>query len=241
LRILDSKSEEEQRILAGAPDLASCLTDASREHFATVQDILRRFEVPFEVTPRLVRGLDYYTNSVFEIVSESLGAQNAIVGGGAYEGLIEELGGPPTYGVGFAIGEDRLVDALPEEFKKKQKIQVGGVVVIRAIRDAPGRPHGDGSEAGLVEVEEAAQLLAEQLRRAGIAAVSLGVVAPTKAYAYAEHVNAPAIVVLGEDELRSNQITVRTTATRQQETMSREASFSYLKSFFASPLSSIEE
>ncbi len=71
--------------------------------------------MPYEISPRLVRGLDYYTNTVFEIVSEGLGSQNAICGGGAYEGLVEELGGPPTYGVGFAIGEDRLLDVLPSD------------------------------------------------------------------------------------------------------------------------------
>jgi histidyl-tRNA synthetase len=228
LRILDTKSPEEQSILAGAPDLASCLSAASRRHFANVLEILGRFGVGYEVSPRLVRGLDYYTNTVFEIVSEGLGAQNAICGGGAYEGLVEELGGPPTYGVGFAIGEDRLIDVLPSSFKEKQKLQVRGVVVIRTILDASEPTFG-----GLAIPDEGLAL-AENLRSAGVPAVSLGGAPPQRAYAYAEHVGSPAIVVLGEDELRNHTLTVRTTATREQETMPRDAAFSYLKSFFAS-------
>lgn len=237
LRILDSKSPAEQAILAGAPDLASCLTDASRAQFDRVREILRRFEVDFEVTPRLVRGLDYYTNTVFEIVSEGLGAQNAIVGGGAYEGLVEELGGPPTYGVGFAIGQDRLIDVLPGSFKEKQKTQVRGVVVIRVVGGSPASPAALGASAEETAgdgLEAAAQSLAEELRRAGVPAVSLGTVPPAKGYAYAEHAGSPAIVVLGPDELEKDQLTVRSTTTRRQETMSRPAAFSYLKSLFAS-------
>ncbi len=96
-----------------------------------------QFDVAFEVSPRLVRGLDYYTNTVFEIVSAGLGAQNAICGGGAYEGLVEELGGPPTYGVGFAIGEDRLLDVLPADSPARRAglfLAVGPVVVTASER-----------------------------------------------------------------------------------------------------------
>ncbi len=240
LRILDSKSAEEQKLLAGAPDLASCLSAPSREQFAGVQAILRRFDVAHEVTPRLVRGLDYYTNTVFEIVSEGLGAQNAICGGGAYEGLVEELGGPPTYGVGFAIGEDRLIEVLPALFKERQKLQVRGAVVIRTLFDPSGPPSRAAGEV-TAEAEASRGLLpdpglelAEELRRAGIPAVTLGAAPPQRAYAYAEHLGSPAIIVLGEDELKRNELTVRTTATRQQKTMAKESAFTYLKSFFAS-------
>jgi histidyl-tRNA synthetase len=233
LRILDTKSPEEQKLLAGAPHLEECLTDASRSQFARVQEILDRMGVEYDVSSRLVRGLDYYTNTVFEIVSEGLGAQNAICGGGAYEGLVEELGGPATYGVGFAIGEDRLIEVLPGSFKEKQKLQVGGTVVVRVIGDSA---EGLGDARGGLEV--AGQELAEELRRAGVPAVSLGDATPAKTYAYAEHVGAPAIVVLGGDELKTGTLTVRTTATRKQETMPREAAFSYLKAFFASFVSS---
>nr|MBP9826380.1 histidine--tRNA ligase [Thermoanaerobaculia bacterium] len=132
LRILDSKSPQEQELLAGAPQLRDSLTGESRAHFAAVCAALQQFDVAFEVSPRLVRGLDYYTNTVFEIVSEGLGSQNAICGGGAYEGLVEELGGSPTYGVGFAIGEDRLLDVLPADSPARRAglfLSVGPVVV----------------------------------------------------------------------------------------------------------------
>jgi histidyl-tRNA synthetase len=223
LRILDTKSPEEQAILAGAPDLASCLSESSRRQFENVLGILGRFGVGYEVSPRLVRGLDYYTNTVFELVSEGLGAQNAICGGGAYEGLVEELGGPPTYGVGFAIGEDRLIDVLPSAFKERQKLQVRGAVVIRTILDSS---ESAAADPGLA--------LAEELRGQGVPAVSLGAAPPQRAYAYAEYLGSPAIVVIGEDEIAKGALTIRTTATRRQETMLRPAAFSYLKSFFAS-------
>ena len=123
LRILDTKDPGDQALLAEAPNLASCLSPVSQDHFERVLASLRGLSVPFRVDPRLVRGLDYYTNTVFEIVSESLGAQNAICRWGRYEGLVEELGGPPTYGVGFAIGEDRLVDVLPPSSPAREQGQ----------------------------------------------------------------------------------------------------------------------
>jgi histidyl-tRNA synthetase len=230
LRILDTKSPEEQAILAGAPSFEESLSAESRQHFAHVLSYLRRFAVAHEISPRLVRGLDYYTNTVFEVVAEGLGAQNAICGGGAYEALVAELGGPATYGVGFAIGEDRLIEALPGDFRE-QRSQARGAVVVRSILESSGPTLGDPS----IHADAADALeLAEELRRAGIPAVSVGTAPPQKAYAHAEALRSPAIVVLGEDERARGALTVRTTATREQETMSRAAAFSYLKSFFAS-------
>ncbi|MEO8276422.1 MAG: histidine--tRNA ligase [Thermoanaerobaculia bacterium] len=159
LRILDSKSPAEQELLNGAPRLQDSLSDGSRSHFAAVCSALDQFGVTYEISPRLVRGLDYYTNTVFEIVSEGLGSQNAICGGGAYEGLVEELGGPPTYGVGFAIGEDRLIDVLPADSP--------------ARRRAPGPVVVTSSEKLLVKDGELSPVFAlvERLRRSGVPAV----------------------------------------------------------------------
>ncbi len=202
LRILDSKNPEEQALLDGAPALGDHLTDRGKAHFATVLRALERFEVPYEVTPRLVRGLDYYTNTVFEIVSEGLGSQNAICGGGAYEGLVEELGGPATYGVGFAIGEDRLLDVLPTPFRDR----VLG-------RLAPVRIHLMGSYRKATEESRMALLdLLQRLRSGGIPAVEargaqepmdeiLGVTA--------------ARVFLGDDEVASGKLTVRSPGSRE--------------------------
>ncbi len=157
LRILDTKSAEEQALLAFAPRLEGSLTPAAAAHFERVLAAMDAFGLAYSVEPKLVRGLDYYTNTVFEIVSEGLGAQNAICGGGAYEGLVEELGGPPTYGVGFAIGEDRLLEVLPADSPARRP-GAGPVLVTFA-----GKAAREG-EAGSALVR-----VLEELRAAGIA------------------------------------------------------------------------
>ena len=113
LRVFDCKVPEDQPVIATLPVISSYLGEASREHFQNVQALLKEAGVAFEVNPRLVRGLDYYTRTAFEFTHGALGAQNAILGGGRYDGLAELLGSPqPAPGIGFAIGEDRLVMAL---------------------------------------------------------------------------------------------------------------------------------
>jgi histidyl-tRNA synthetase len=119
LRILDSKDPADRELLAAAPALADFLGEEARGHFATVRAALDRFGVRYRVSDRLVRGLDYYTHTVFEIVSRELGAQDALVGGGRYDELVSDLGGPRVPGIGFAIGEDRLVDVLPSAFRER--------------------------------------------------------------------------------------------------------------------------
>jgi histidyl-tRNA synthetase len=112
LRILDSKNPEMQEIVAGAPLLTEHLDAESREHFDALCGMLRDIGVPYEVNPRLVRGLDYYTRTVFEWINESSGAQNAVCSGGRYDGLIAQLGGEPTPAIGFAMGMERVVALL---------------------------------------------------------------------------------------------------------------------------------
>ncbi|WP_075185288.1 histidine--tRNA ligase [Teredinibacter haidensis] len=114
LRILDSKNEQTQALLADAPDLSDYLDDESREHFAQVQAYLTAAEVPFTVNTRLVRGLDYYSRTVFEWVTDKLGAQGTVCAGGRYDSLVSQLGGQPTPAVGFAMGMERLVLLLQE-------------------------------------------------------------------------------------------------------------------------------
>lgn len=109
LRILDSKSPETQEILTGAPTLDEYLDDESREHFSRLRALLEVAGVDYTVNPRLVRGLDYYGKTVFEWVTDSLGAQGTICAGGRYDGLVEQLGGKPTVAVGFAMGLERLI------------------------------------------------------------------------------------------------------------------------------------
>ena len=114
LRILDSKHPETQRLLADAPTLAAALSDDSRERFARVTSGLELLGIPFTVNPRLVRGLDYYSHTAFEITSTQLGAQATVCGGGRYDGLVEQLGGPATAAVGWALGMERLVILLEQ-------------------------------------------------------------------------------------------------------------------------------
>ncbi|WP_371734044.1 histidine--tRNA ligase [Synechococcus sp. CCY 9618] len=109
LRVLDSKNPDTQELLAGAPTLADALDGASHERFLRVRQGLEALAIPFELNPRLVRGLDYYGHTAFEITSSQLGAQATVCGGGRYDGLVEQLGGPPTPAVGWALGMERLV------------------------------------------------------------------------------------------------------------------------------------
>lgn len=113
LRVFDCKVETCKAAIADAPTLANYLCDDCRVHFQTVQDSLTRFGIAFVVNPRMVRGLDYYTRTAFEVTTTLLGAQNAIVGGGRYDGLISDLGGPDIPGIGFAIGFERLLAMMP--------------------------------------------------------------------------------------------------------------------------------
>ena len=112
LRVLDCKVPEDQPIIEKLPRISDYLDEPCRQHFGEVQTILRALEIPYVINSRLVRGLDYYVRTVFEFTHGALGAQNAILGGGRYDGLSEALGGPKAPGIGFAIGEDRLVMAL---------------------------------------------------------------------------------------------------------------------------------
>ena len=114
LRVLDSKNQGTQALLAGAPTLADALAGESHERFARVRQALEALKIPFVLNPRLVRGLDYYGHTAFEITSNQLGAQATVCGGGRYDGLVEQLGGPPTAAVGWAIGLERLVLLLSQ-------------------------------------------------------------------------------------------------------------------------------
>jgi histidyl-tRNA synthetase len=112
LRILDSKNPEMSEIIAGAPILTEHLDAQSREHFTAVTTALTSIGIPFRINPRLVRGLDYYSRTVFEWITDALGAQDAVCSGGRYDGLIAQLGGEPTPGIGFAMGVERVVELL---------------------------------------------------------------------------------------------------------------------------------
>ena len=213
LRILDSKDPAERELLAGAPELASFLDAESREHFAAVRRLLDRAGVDYRVEPRLVRGLDYYTRTVFEITAAGLGAQDAIVGGGRYDRLVADLGGPAVPGIGFAIGEDRLLDVLPEDFRRR----AAGRDVVSVV--AVG---GAGPEEAVV--------FAEELRQAGLTATAeLTGRSLSAAMKRADRGGARWAVLLGEEEIASGEVTLRDLRQGDQRRLSRAAAVAWLR------------
>jgi len=121
LRILDSKNSEMKTLIKGAPKMIDHLDDESNEHFSAFKNYLECLEIPYSINPRLVRGLDYYNRTVFEWISNDLGAQGTICGGGRYDGLVEKMGGNPTPAIGFAIGIERLILLIKKQSSKLQK------------------------------------------------------------------------------------------------------------------------
>jgi histidyl-tRNA synthetase len=191
LRLFDSKDPEVARILADAPSTLDFLDEESRRDHEELKALLRQGGVRFSESAAIVRGLDYYTRTVFEIASERLGAQSAILGGGRYDSLVGELGGPPTPAVGFAIGEDRLVAAMTEDVRPARAIfwvvpdgkeQLAYALTVasdlrQALPDAI--VEADLTARGLVKgLSRAGQILAEPSRHAfragGVHAVLLG-------------------------------------------------------------------
>ena len=206
LRVLDSKEPADQALIDGLPKIADYLDEASRAHFAAVRAALDACGVAYTVNPRLVRGLDYYTRTTFEFTvpdGSGLGTQNALLGGGRYDGLSEMLGGPKAPGIGFAIGEDRLILTL-----QAQTEAAGGSAAEKKL-DAYIAPMG-------VERNPAALALARELRRAGLSVeVGDGTFRLKKSFEAADKV-ARHIIILGEDEVSSGILTVKTFATSEQ-------------------------
>ena len=214
LRVLDSKDPNDQAVIEGLPKIADFLSEDSRAHFEDVRAALDACGVPYIVNPRLVRGLDYYTRTTFEFTipdGSGLGTQNALLGGGRYDGLSEMLGGPRAPGIGFAIGEDRLILTL--QAQSEAATDSTGNWGTKKL-DAFIAPLGAGLNA-------AALALARELRQAGLSVdVGDGTFRLKKSFEAADHV-ARHIVILGEDELASGVMTVKTFATGEQVKVAR--------------------
>ncbi|HEV2646058.1 MAG TPA: histidine--tRNA ligase [Acidobacteriaceae bacterium] len=209
LRVLDSKAPEDQGIIDALPKIADFLDDASREHFAAVRAALDACGVAYTVNPRLVRGLDYYTRTTFEFTipdGGGLGTQNALLGGGRYDGLSEMLGGPKAPGIGFAIGEDRLILTLQAQAAAANEFSG---TTIAAKLDAYIAPMGAERNAAVLA-------LARNLRHAGLSVeIGDGTFRLSKSFDLADKV-ARNIVILGEDEVRETMATVKNFATGEQ-------------------------
>ena len=183
LRILDSKNPATQELLTGAPTLSDSLSQVSRERFELVKQGLTALEIPFRLNPRLVRGLDYYSHTAFEITSSQLGAQATVCGGGRYDGLVEQLGGPSTPAIGWALGMERLVLLLAKG--NAHEIPAPDVYLVN---------RGD-------EAQALALILARRLRIAGLAVdLDASGAAFGKQFKRADRSGATWAVVLGEGE-----------------------------------------
>lgn len=201
LRVLDCKVPGCRELIENAPDILAHNCDACREHFSVVRRILEKAGVPFRVNPRLVRGLDYYNRTTFEVVSTGIGAQGSVAGGGRYDGLIKALGGPDIPGVGFACGMERLAMLMPERETPRPDFYV---VVL------------DG--AGLDE----ALLIAEELRAAGLKGeVSFAAKSAKSQFRQAGKTNARMCVALGADELAGNTVVLKNMDTGEQREVPR--------------------
>jgi histidyl-tRNA synthetase len=218
LRVLDSKLESEQGIIATLPRIADHLCSDCAAQYAEVKRQLDLRGVTYRENWRLVRGLDYYMRTTFEITAKGLGSQNAVCGGGRYDGLVELLGGQPTKGIGFAIGEDRLILSLQEAGKE---VASGEWRV--ASRDVYIAWMGEKTLARAIRA-------AQELRGAGLR-VELPPVEQKfgKALAQADKMGARFALILGEDEVASGLWTLKTLATGTQEKLEKADMMEFLK------------
>jgi histidyl-tRNA synthetase len=196
LRIVDSKDERDRRIIADAPTIAGFLTEPAARFYARLQTHLDRFGVPFRENPRIVRGLDYYGHTAFEFITGKLGAQGTVMGGGRYDGLVEEMGGPPTPAVGWAAGVERLAMLLDDPPRTPAPVAVV--------------PVGEAAEAAALDVMQS-------LRHAGIRAEMAYRGNLRRRMERANRIGARAAVIIGEDDMARGVAQVKNLATGEQE------------------------
>jgi histidyl-tRNA synthetase len=196
LRILDSKDAGDRALVANAPRMADHLTADARAFYDAVKRALGRFGVPFRENPAIVRGLDYYSHTAFEFVTDRLGAQGTVMAGGRYNGLVEEMGGPPTPSVGWAAGIERLSMLLPDAPPAPRPVAV--------------IPVGEAAEDAALDVTQA-------LRRAGVVAEIAYKGTMKRRMERANKANARAAVILGEAELAAGMAQVKNLDTGAQE------------------------
>jgi histidyl-tRNA synthetase len=214
LRVLDTKDAAVKVLVDDAPRMLDFLDAESATHHEELLALLDAEGIPYRIEPRLVRGLDYYTRTVFEVTAGGLGAQDALLGGGRYDRLVSDLGGPKTAGIGFAIGEDRLVDVLPPAFREEAMRAFSAVALI---------PLDRGDRAAALE-------LARKLRAAGIA-VDLDPAGkgPGAGLKGAERRGLTVAVLLGEREREAGTVVVKDLASRTQESVPVDRLAEYLK------------
>ncbi|HYZ20796.1 MAG TPA: histidine--tRNA ligase [Rhodopila sp.] len=196
LRILDSKDENDRRIVAGAPTINPYLTDSARAFYDKLQEHLVHFRVPFQENPRIVRGLDYYGHTAFEFVTARLGAQGTVMAGGRYDGLVAEMGGPPTPAVGWAAGIERLSMLMQHTPHAPAPVAVV--------------PIGEAAEAMAIEILQA-------LRRNGIRAEIAYRGNLKRRMERANRIGARAAIIIGDDDIKAGHAQVKDLASGTQE------------------------
>ncbi len=200
LRVLDCKVPRCQEAVADAPAIVDYLCDECRDHFDTVTETLKSLKVPFVLNKRLVRGLDYYTRTAFEIQTGALGAQSAVAGGGRYDGLVKALGGPDTPAIGFAIGFDRLAEIVGQ----LQKVTASGPKLFLAALGPQAQKKAFewlstlGAGGMTVEMDYADRSLKAQMR-------------------FANRLNADNVLIVGESELQKGAAVLRDMSSKEQQ------------------------
>ena len=220
LRILDTKNEALQEVLNGAPKLLDYLDDESREHFAQLCSLLDAMGVKYEINPKLVRGLDYYNKTVFEWVTSALGAQGTVCGGGRYDGLVEQLGGHATQGVGFAMGLERLVLLVQEVNKEITLPQAVDLYLVYA---------GEGTTLNAFQIAE--QIRSELPQVRVMTHCSGGKF--QKQFKRADKIEAKYALVIGESEVQAKTVIVKDLRNgAEQITLSQVDLIATLKTYF---------
>jgi histidyl-tRNA synthetase len=209
LRVLDCKVPEDQPVIESLPKISEHLCDECRAHFAEVRRELELLKIPYRVSHRLVRGLDYYVRTTFEVVSGELGAQNSVLGGGRYDGLVKEVGGPDIPGIGFALGMERLIMLVPP-VATDARCEVFLAPLVPEARDFALRLQRQLRKAAVsVLMDHEGRGLKSQMRRA-------------------DKLGARLVAIMGEDELKEARWTIRDMKTGAQEPVGLDAAAEYL-------------
>jgi histidyl-tRNA synthetase len=214
LRVLDSKLPAEQAVIEVLPRISEHLCGECREHFAKLKEELALRGIKYEENWRMVRGLDYYTRTTFEVTAKGLGSQDAVCGGGRYDGLVELLGGPPTKGIGFAIGSDRSILSIQETGKAPAPERLAVFVAWMGAKVYP-----------------AAVAIARKLRGAGLSVeVPAEEMKFKKSLGLADKLGARYALILGEDEIATGLFTLKNLADAHQQKMKEGELLEYLES-----------
>lgn len=206
LRVLDSKDPKDKEITANAPNILDYLSEESKQHFQMVQDMLNALDIPYTIDSNMVRGLDYYQDTIFEIMTEAkvFGAQTTICGGGRYDGLVEEIGGPPTPGFGFGLGLERLILLIKEQQVEIPQLNELDVYVV-----------GLGEETNLETMK-----LVQTVRQAGYSADRDYLDRKAKAqFRTASRSGAKVVLTLGESELQNKEVKFKVMKTGNEVTV----------------------